>query len=137
MTDQGWERSGDAPTSERHDVTDPNYTPPEDHSDPTQYHVHAGFGRSEYPIGEFEYIDNGAVGLNQNTVGLNQNAVGPNQNAVALHPPACEKIVGGDREISPRQATGEMRRLEDSHGPGGPARGCFLRLPREQGDDPS
>jgi formylglycine-generating enzyme required for sulfatase activity len=61
MTDKGWERSGDSPVSEHHDVTDPNYTPPEDLSDPTKPHQHAGYGRSEYPIGELEYIDNTAV----------------------------------------------------------------------------
>jgi hypothetical protein len=60
MTDKGWERSGDAPVSEHSDVMDPNYTPPEDLSDPTQSHQHSGYGRSEYPIGELEYITNAA-----------------------------------------------------------------------------
>jgi hypothetical protein len=60
VTDQGWERSGDSPTSDHHDTTDPRYTPPEDPGNPTQAHPHSGYGRSEYAIGELEYIDSNA-----------------------------------------------------------------------------
>jgi hypothetical protein len=64
MTDSGWERSGDAPVSDHGDTTDPSYTPMQDLTDPTQQHQHAGYGRSGFPIGELEYIDNNAVPVN-------------------------------------------------------------------------
>jgi hypothetical protein len=64
MTDEGWERSGDSPVSDHQDTMDPKYTPPEDLSDPTQPHQHAGYGRAEYAIGELEYIGNTSNDVN-------------------------------------------------------------------------
>jgi hypothetical protein len=64
MTDIGWERAGDLPVSEHMDVTDPSYTPPQDPNNASATHDHAGYGRSEYPIGELEFIDQAAGVVN-------------------------------------------------------------------------